>query len=409
MAALTAIAIIIRYVFISFYESAITILVVVVSADAIFTIVRALIKKIKGAWIIGIGVLFFILFVLVLVALASFGISLSVDDSIGGHILMFILSLAILSIPISMSVYLAWSFSSVNKNLASQLEQVKMLSEKTLEQEQEKIKLISGQNEMLEQKVEERTRALKETQGQLVQQEKLASLGALTAGIAHEIKNPLNFVNNFADLSNELLDELKTAKSDEERNEIIQTLQQNLEKINHHGKRADSIVKSMLEHSRTGSGDKQLTDINKLSDEFLNLAYHGMRANVADFNCAIEKNLGADLPKVKIVQQDISRVLLNLFNNAFYAIRDNPDAKLSLTTSSSNSSIIIKIKDNGSGMADHVKQKIFEPFFTTKPSGEGTGLGLSLSFDIIKAHGGKIEVFSEEGKGTEFMITLPVA
>jgi signal transduction histidine kinase/ligand-binding sensor domain-containing protein len=267
---------------------------------------------------------------------------------------------------------------------------------------------LRAEKEKLEKKVEERTSELKEMQSQLVQQEKLASLGALTAGIAHEIKNPLNFVNNFAELSNELLEELKTAGNEEEKQGIMQTLRQNLEKINHHGKRADSIVKSMLEHSRSGTGEKQLTDINKLCDEYLNLAYHGMRANLKDFNCTIERNFEENLPKLNIVPQDISRVLLNLINNAFYAIKDKPDATLTLTTMATANSVIIKIKDNGTGIPEDVRRKIFEPFFTTKPAGSGTGLGLSLSFDIIKAHGGKIEVDSKENEYTEFKISLPV-
>jgi two-component system, NtrC family, sensor kinase len=249
---------------------------------------------------------------------------------------------------------------------------------------------------------------LKDTQAQLVQQEKLASLGALTAGIAHEIKNPLNFVNNFAELSNDLLEELKTAGSQEEKNEIMTTLKQNLEKINQHGKRADGIVKSMLEHSRSGTGEKQPADINKLCDEYLNLAYHGMRAGVKDFNCNIERHFAENLPKLNIVPQDISRVLLNLINNAFYALKDKADATLTLTTLASGNSVVIKIKDNGTGIPEDVKKKIFEPFYTTKPSGSGTGLGLSLSFDIIKAHGGKIEVDSKENEYTEFKITIPV-
>jgi two-component system, NtrC family, sensor kinase len=249
---------------------------------------------------------------------------------------------------------------------------------------------------------------LKDTQVQLVQQEKLASLGALTAGIAHEIKNPLNFVNNFAELSNELLEELKSAGSEEEKNGIMEMLKQNLEKINHHGKRADGIVKSMLEHSRNGTGEKQPTDINKLCDEYLNLAYHGMRAGVKDFNCTMERHFAENLPKINVVPQDIARVLLNLINNAFYSMKDKPGANLTLTTLAKANSVIIKIKDNGTGIPEDVKQKIFEPFFTTKPAGSGTGLGLSLSFDIIKAHGGKIEVNSEEGVGTEFIISLLV-
>jgi ligand-binding sensor domain-containing protein/signal transduction histidine kinase len=272
-------------------------------------------------------------------------------------------------------------------------------------------KSLKTRQRLLEQKVDERTHELKETQSQLVQQEKLASLGALTAGIAHEIKNPLNFVNNFAELNNELIDELENSKDEEERKELFQTIKQNLSKINEHGKRADSIVKNMLEHSRTGAGEKQPTDINKLCDEYLNLAYHGMRAGVKDFNCNIERHFAENLPKLNIVPQDISRVLLNLINNAFYAIKDKPDATLIMTTMTIMTtipSLIIKIKDNGPGIPESIKQKIFEPFFTTKPAGSGTGLGLSLSFDIIKAHGGRIEVDSKENEYTEFKITLPL-
>ena len=205
----------------------------------------------------------------------------------------------------------------------------------------------------------------------------------------------------------ELIDELENSKDEEEKKELLQTIKQNLSKINEHGKRADGIVKSMLEHSRSGTGEKQPTDINRLCDEYLNLAYHGMRANVKDFNCSMERHFAENLPKINVVQQDISRVLLNLINNAFYAIKDKPGATLTLTTLATAHSVIIKVKDNGTGIPGHLKQKIFEPFFTTKPTGTGTGLGLSLSFDIIKAHGGKIEVNSEEGKGTEFIITLP--
>jgi two-component system NtrC family sensor kinase len=251
---------------------------------------------------------------------------------------------------------------------------------------------------------------LRMTQQQLVHQEKLASLGALTAGIAHEIKNPLNFVNNFAELSNELLEELDVAKDEEERAELMKTIRQNLLKINEHGRRADGIVKSMLEHSRSGQAEKQPTDINKLCEEYLNLAFHGKRALVKDFNCTIEKHFAQDLPMINAVPQDISRVILNLVNNAFDAMNEKPDAKLEITTESVNqpiNGVKISIRDNGSGMSKEVQQKIFEPFFTTKPTGQGTGLGLSLSFDIIKAHGGHIEVYSEEGRGTEFTLTLP--
>jgi ligand-binding sensor domain-containing protein/signal transduction histidine kinase len=270
---------------------------------------------------------------------------------------------------------------------------------------------LQAEKVKLEKKVEERTHELKETQSQLVQQEKLASLGALTAGIAHEIKNPLNFVNNFAELSNELLGEMNEEIDKgnyQDAKAISKDIQLNLSKINEHGKRADGIVKSMLEHSRSGTGEKQPTDINRLCDEYLNLAYHGMRANVKDFNCTMERHFAENLPKINVVPQDIARVLLNLINNAFYAVKDKPDATLTLTTLATPHAIIIRIKDNGTGIPEDIKQKIFEPFFTTKPAGSGTGLGLSLSFDIIKTHGGKIEVDSKGNEYTEFIITLPI-
>jgi two-component system NtrC family sensor kinase len=259
--------------------------------------------------------------------------------------------------------------------------------------------------------LEKTNHVLKETQQQLVHQEKLASLGALTAGIAHEIKNPLNFVNNFAELSAELLEELETVKNEDERVELTKTIRQNLLKINEHGKRADGIVKSMLEHSRSGLAEKQETNINQLCEEYVNLAYHGKRATVPDFNCSIEKYFAPDLLLINAVPQDISRVILNLVNNAFDAMKEKSDAKLEISTEAINQpfqGVRITVRDNGAGIPEEVQQKIFEPFFTTKPTGQGTGLGLSLSFDIIKAHGGQIEVESTDGKGTEFIVTLPI-
>ncbi len=280
---------------------------------------------------------------------------------------------------------------------------------------QELVKLrtreLEDKNNQLEQAMDE----LKKSQQQLIQSEKLASLGQLTAGIAHEIKNPLNFVNNFSHFSNELIKEIKEAKTDEERNEILGELEINLEKINHHGKRADSIVKNMLEHSRKSSGEKQEIDLNALCTEYLNLSYHGMRANNSEMNCKLEKNLAKDMPAIKIIPQDISRVLINLFNNAFYALIEKskviPAGKyspcISLTTEHNKQSVIIRICDNGTGIPEAIREKIFTPFFTTKPTGQGTGLGLSLTYDIIKAHGGEITVSSKEGEGSEFVITLP--
>jgi two-component system NtrC family sensor kinase len=270
---------------------------------------------------------------------------------------------------------------------------------------------------------------LKSTQAQLIQQEKLASLGQLTAGIAHEIQNPLNFVINFSEVSVELVEEIqdsrlktqdirpKTEEAEIE-DEILGDIKQNLEKILHHGKRADAIVKGMLLHSRGNSGEKELTDINILVDEYLRLSYHGMRAKDKSFNAEFEAEFDPNLPKVEVVPQDIGRVLLNLINNAFQATNELSKGleplesfKPLVTVSTKNlgDKIQITISDNGPGIPDTIKEKIFQPFFTTKPTGQGTGLGLSLSYDIVKAHRGEIKVESELGNGTTFLIEIPVS
>lgn len=259
---------------------------------------------------------------------------------------------------------------------------------------------------------------LKTTQAQLIQAEKMASLGELTAGIAHEIQNPLNFVNNFSEVSMELLEEmeLELEKGDkEEAMAIANDIKQNLEKIGYHGKRADSIVKGMLQHSRVSNGQKELTDINALADEYLRLSYHGLRAKDKSFNAELVTNFDTNLPPIQALPQDLGRVVLNLFNNAFYAVQQKqkisgPDFKprVDISTSLVNRMVVIKIKDNGTGIPDSIKEKIMQPFFTTKPTGEGTGLGLSLSYDIVvKGHGGKIDINSKEGEFTEFVISIP--
>ncbi|MCH6201638.1 ATP-binding protein [Aquiflexum sp. LQ15W] len=283
---------------------------------------------------------------------------------------------------------------------------------------------LTHQKEELETALNE----LKSTQSQLIQAEKMASLGELTAGIAHEIQNPLNFVNNFSEVSEELLQELQEEldKGDlEEAKVISQDVIENLKKIHHHGKRADSIVKGMLAHSRLSSGEKVPTDINELADEFLRLSYHGLRAKDKSFNADYKTDFAPDLPQVNVVSQDIGRVLLNLINNAFQACAErkgqlpqspNPDGYreesfqplVHVSTKNLGNKIEISVKDNGSGIPDSIKDKIFQPFFTTKPTGQGTGLGLSLSYDIVKAHGGEIRVKSREGEGTEFTIQLPL-
>jgi two-component system, NtrC family, sensor kinase len=269
---------------------------------------------------------------------------------------------------------------------------------------------LEQKNDLLEEAMEN----LKKSQQQLVQVEKLASLGQLIAGIAHEIQNPLNFVNNFSQLSIELIKETKESTSEEERNEILEDLEKNMEKINHHGKRADSIVKNMLEHSRAGAGEKQPTDINQLCREYVNLSYQGTRANFPDFNCELNLEFEEDLPVINAVTQDISRVLLNIINNALYAINERIkkgeagyQPSFGLKTETSGKNVLITISDNGTGIPDAIKEKVFEPFYTTKPTGQGTGLGLSLSFDIINSHGGEIAFTSKHNIGTEFKIQLP--
>ena len=263
---------------------------------------------------------------------------------------------------------------------------------------------------------------LRATQKQLVQSEKMASLGELTAGIAHEIQNPLNFINNFSEVNNELIEELtaEQAKPNAERdemleNELLDNIRQNLEKINNHGKRADGIVKGMLQHSRSSSGQKELTDINALADEYLRLAYHGYRAKEKFFNAKFETDFDKGIEKINIVSQDIGRVLLNLINNAFYAVNERRkvedagyEAAIKITTGKSDNQLSITVSDNGNGIPKNIVDKIFQPFFTTKPTGSGTGLGLSLAYDIIKAHGGDIKVATKEGEGSEFIIHLPM-
>jgi two-component system NtrC family sensor kinase len=274
---------------------------------------------------------------------------------------------------------------------------------------------LQEKNSQIEQTLSE----LKATQKQLIQSEKMASLGELTAGIAHEIQNPLNFVNNFAGVSQELVDEMngELEKGDiEEAKSIAADIKQNLEKINHHGKRAESIVTGMLQHSRTSKGQKEPTDINKLADEYLRLSYHGIRAKDKNFNCNIVTGFDNTIGSINIIPQDIGRVLLNLYNNAFYAVNErllqaqpgsNYKPAVTVTTNLHDNKVEVKVTDNGNGIPQKIVDKIFQPFFTTKPTGQGTGLGLSLSYDIIKAHAGEIQVETIEAEGTTFIIQLP--
>ena len=318
------------------------------------------------------------------------------------------------------------------------------------QQKQKANYLLNQQKEEINQKsiqLEKSLETLKSTQNQLIQKEKLASLGELTAGIAHEIQNPLNFVNNFSELSVDLVKDLKdemdkspltpdggtmiSAKDKAYIEELFDDLSQNQEKINHHGKRASSIVKGMLEHSRTSSGERALTDINALADEYLRLSYHGMRAKDKTFNADYQTEFDENLSKIEVIPQDIGRVLLNLFNNAFYAVQERNlrgfenleglntyTPSVIVSTQRADNQIILSVKDNGSGIPENIKAKIFQPFFTTKPTGQGTGLGLSLAYDIVtKGHGGTLEVVStvhegnpdemEKSVGTEFIIYIP--
>jgi len=312
--------------------------------------------------------------------------------------------------------------------------------EKTLQQEEQR-KWVEAKKEELEKVVAERTSELrnqkeqvenalaelKATQTQLIQSEKMASLGELTAGIAHEIQNPLNFVNNFAEVNKELLAEM-TQEIDkgnfEEVKNIAKDILENEGKINHHGKRADAIVKGMLQHSRQStSGVKEPTDINALTDEYLRLAYHGLRAKDKTFNTTMKTDYDETIGKINIIPQDIGRAILNLITNAFYAVNEKAKSLQPLKGSkeyeptvtvstrsvkapSGDLEVILTVKDNGNGIPRKVLDKIFQPFFTTKPTGQGTGLGLSLTYDIIKAHGGEIKVETSEGKGSTFIISL---
>jgi len=297
-------------------------------------------------------------------------------------------------------------------------------------QKQRSNSLLAKQKE----KVESTLSELKATQSQLIQSEKMASLGELTAGIAHEIQNPLNFVNNFSEVNEELLKELKNeaAKGElEEVKAIANDIAFNSEKITHHGKRADAIVKGMLQHSRTSSGQKEPTDINDLAEEYLRLSYHGLRAKDKSFNATTKTDFDNSIGKINIIPQDIGRVILNLINNAFYAVDEkkkqmSPSPKgekesasfdyepvVTVTTKrlgpplGDRGKIEIRVGDNGNGIPQKVLDKIFQPFFTTKPTGQGTGLGLSLSYDIVKAHGGELKVDTKEGEGSTFIIRIP--
>lgn len=393
-------------------------------------------KQIKGAnWAIVAAVVVPTAAIIVLIILHSSSLDLYNEYD------KPLLSLQILSPPLFYLAYISVRFKET-------LSAVRIESQKLVQVTEEKRVILANQNTLLEAQVQERTRELKSslenlksTQAQLIQSEKMASLGELTAGIAHEIQNPLNFVNNFSEVSSELVDEtleevegVKTRHALSQKNNLSQEqgpsedstslteitdllgdIKSNLDKITHHGKRADAIVKGMLAHSRKAEGEKQLTDLNALADEYLKLAYHGMRAKDKNFYVQIETEFDATLPLINVIPQDIGRVLLNMINNAFYAahtqdaesVEHNSPPSIKISTKNFGDKIEIAISDNGPGIPESIKDKIFQPFFTTKKGTEGTGLGLSLSYDIVKAHGGTIELDSQPGSGATFTISLP--
>ncbi|MBD0376672.1 MAG: GHKL domain-containing protein [Flavisolibacter sp.] len=316
---------------------------------------------------------------------------------------------------ILISAYIIGMFTCYSLERHSRMD---FLQKRAIEAEKNKSNAQRIKIEQQAKKLKKAVVSLKKTQTRLVHSEKLASLGELTAGIAHEIRNPLNFVNNFSEISMELMEDMEKELSAGNKEEIISladNIKENLQKIAHHGKRADSIIKNMLQHSRKGTGVKEPTEINVLADEYLHLSYQGYRARDKNFNASMELNLDQSIGKINVVAQDIGRVLLNLFNNAFYSVNEKKkqlgdayNPVVSVQTKKVNDFIEIHVRDNGTGIPQKVMDKIYQPFFTTKPAGEGVGLGLSLSHDIItKGHGGSLHIDTKEGEFAEFIIRLP--
>jgi signal transduction histidine kinase len=390
-------------------------------------------KTLKGAqWSIVVGIIITLLSGISFVILGDFGLI-----KLGSLNFYLCLACFSFSFPLSLLVYISGRFKEIIEEVRMNASQVVQLSEEKKEQAEKQQKLL--EEEVANQTMELRAsiQNLKATQSQLIQSEKMASLGELTAGIAHEIQNPLNFVNNFSEVSNELIQEIKEerAKNIENRDEalvseILDDITQNLEKINHHGKRADAIVKGMLQHSRSSSAIKEPTDINKLADEYLRLAYHGLRAKdtrggaersgAKSFNVTMNTEFDETIGNINIIPQDIGRVILNLITNAFYAAPLPPEGGFKdpdyvhnptvwVSTKKTDNQVLMSVRDNGPGIPQKILDKIFQPFFTTKPTGQGTGLGLSLAYDIVKAHGGELKVETIENEGTIFIILLPIS
>ncbi|WP_295233445.1 ATP-binding protein [Sediminibacterium sp.] len=371
-------------------------------------------RNLKGAqWAVVAGLFFFLLLLLALYIIRALLVG-----SLGHYFIRNLLpTILSLSFPISLLVYVSMRFKEVIAEVQQNGNRVLQLSEEKKEQALYQQKILEAEVARQTGEIRQTLENLKSTQSQLIQSEKMASLGELTAGIAHEIQNPLNFVNNFSEVNMELLAELKDEIINgnlDEVNAIADDVISNEEKINHHGKRADAIVKGMLQHSQSSGGVKEPTAINALADEYLRLAYHGLRAKDKGFNASFETQLDETIGMVNIQPQEIGRVILNLINNAFYAVaerkRNSPEAydpKVTVTTKKKDNTILIIVKDNGTGIPQKVVDKIFQPFFTTKPTGQGTGLGLSLSYDIVKAHGGELKVETTEEEGSSFTICMP--
>ena len=363
-------------------------------------------RRLNGAqWVVAVGILVSFLFAFL------HGYHFAKYGFFPYPLSYFFLSGTFLTFPLALTIYVAARFREILVEVRSKAQEVLKINE-------EKKEILSHQNELLEIQVEERTRELKSTQAKLIQSEKMASLGELTAGIAHEIQNPLNFVNNFSEVCSEMIQELdeEIEKGEKEEAKAISAdIKVYLDKITLHGKRAGAIVKGMLEHNKRGSGQKEPNNLNALADEFLRLSYQSFLAKVPDFRCELKTVLDPNLPKVLVIPQDIGKVLLNLMNNAFYAVNEKSkqgvagyEPIVEVSTKKQGNSVLIGVKDNGNGIPQKILDKIFQPFFTTKPTGQGTGLGLSLSYDMVKAHGGELSVKTKEGEGSEFILQLPV-
>jgi signal transduction histidine kinase len=414
---------------VTYLGNLLALLVFLTNLELVRLTVRALRQRQRGAWVVGagFGVIVLLLVVLVLAAVVSalVGVPNPLHALSNGNWAVSLL--LVLAPALGISLFLAREFALDSQLLQVQLGEVERLSAQTLAQEQEKQALLAAQNELLEHQVAQRTGELQRsladlraTQAQLIQKEKMASLGELTAGIAHEIQNPLNFVNNFAEVSAELLEELAEAQAAgdaEEAGALAADVRQNLGKITEHGRRAASIVRGMLEHARQRPGERAATDLNALCAEYLPRAYQDVQAKDTTFHATLHTDFALGLPLVRLASAEVGRVLLNLLGNAFYAVRQRQQTgepgyqpQVAVTTEQVAGYACIRVSDNGPGMPAEVQAKIFQPFFTTKPTGEGTGLGLSLSHDIIaQGHGGTLRVESQPGQGTTFFVLLPLS